>query len=148
MHSDTKDSFPRALEVHRPQVFMVNAFSLNMLSDEVTSINIRRDVAVAGDCFWVGTGKDRLGYSMQYASECFPVIGHEDTARVIQKTYRLQHSLFNRETITMRPEDLALVLQYVGPRLPEGATQLPDGAKIVPIVVQCVGLQAYDEHVY
>jgi hypothetical protein len=36
----------------------------------------------------------------------------------------------NRISVTLNPRDSAIVAQYIGPRLPEGATQLPSGATI------------------
>ena len=35
-----------------------------------------------------------------------------------------------RPNLMFEPEDLVVVAQYVGPRLPEGATSLPENAKI------------------
>lgn len=37
----------------------------------------------------------------------------------------------NRVNVQLHPGDSALVGQYTGPRLPEGATQLPEGARIL-----------------
>ena len=36
----------------------------------------------------------------------------------------------NRANVTFAPGDVMLVAQYSGPRLPEGATALPAGARI------------------
>jgi hypothetical protein len=36
----------------------------------------------------------------------------------------------NRESITLTDGDILLVGQYVGPRLPEGATTLPENSRI------------------
>jgi hypothetical protein len=36
----------------------------------------------------------------------------------------------NRATVQLTAGDVLFVAQYSGPRLPEGATSLPDGAKI------------------
>lgn len=41
-----------------------------------------------------------------------------------------RHVACARSTVTIQPGDVALVGQYVGPRPPEGATQLPEGARI------------------
>jgi hypothetical protein len=54
-------------------------------------------------------------------------IGHADTAAVIGNL--LGRTIpCNRATIVL--EDALIVAQYVGPRLPEGATKLPEGATI------------------
>ena len=41
----------------------------------------------------------------------------------------------NRATVALKDGDVALVGQYSGPRLPEGATSLPEGAAIKWMVV-------------
>ena len=41
----------------------------------------------------------------------------------------------NRATVALKEGDVALVGQYSGPRLPEGATSLPEGAAIKWLVV-------------
>lgn len=51
-------------------------------------------------------------------------IGHADIARIVGLP-------MNRETCPpLKAGEQFLVAQYVGPRLPEGATSLPEGAKI------------------
>lgn len=37
---------------------------------------------------------------------------------------------YSRATVALSPDDDALIGQYVGPRLPAGATELPTGARI------------------
>jgi len=79
-------------------------------------------------------------------SDCFPVfrevsidevknislesaIGHADTANLLSKI--LERDIpTNRVSVTLNSGDNAIVAQYIGPRLPEGATQLPSGATI------------------
>ena len=56
-------------------------------------------------------------------------IGHEDTARIVSSL--LGRSVpVNRITVRLADEDTLLVAQYVGPRLPEGTTVLPEGARV------------------
>jgi hypothetical protein len=50
------------------------------------------------------------------------VVGHITTAAILGVA-------FNRASITLQPGDVLTVAQYSGPRLPEGATVLPDGAQ-------------------
>jgi hypothetical protein len=50
------------------------------------------------------------------------VVGHPDTAAVLGVA-------FNRVTLRLNAGDVLYVAQYVGPRLPEGATTLPEGAR-------------------
>lgn len=57
------------------------------------------------------------------------VIGHLDTARVISNILGFE-TPFNRVNLVLNSDDVLFVAQYKGPRLPEGATQLPDGATL------------------
>jgi hypothetical protein len=50
------------------------------------------------------------------------VVGHADTAAILGVA-------FNRSTLKLVPGDVLIVAQYDGPRLPEGATSLPEGAR-------------------
>ena len=57
------------------------------------------------------------------------VVGHADTAAVFS-TVLGRDVPYNRATIKLADGDHLLVGQYIGPRLPEGATSLPEGATI------------------
>jgi hypothetical protein len=50
------------------------------------------------------------------------VVGHADTASILGVA-------FNRATIKLNLGDVLIVAQYDGPRLAEGTTTLPDGAR-------------------
>lgn len=50
------------------------------------------------------------------------VVGHQDTATVLGVK-------FNRKNISLKKGDILFIAQIVGGRLPEGATELPDGFK-------------------
>jgi hypothetical protein len=56
--------------------------------------------------------------------ELVSIVGHEDTARILGVP-------FNRKSVKLREGDKLYVAQYDGPRLPEGATALPEGAKFI-----------------
>lgn len=56
-------------------------------------------------------------------------IGHADTAKVVGGLIGVDLSA-NRANVFLKPGEKMVVAQYIGPRLPEGATQLPDGARI------------------
>jgi hypothetical protein len=43
----------------------------------------------------------------------------------------------NRVSVSLKPGDILVVGQYIGPRLPEGCKALPDGARIEWYVVSC-----------
>lgn len=53
-------------------------------------------------------------------------MGHDDVAHMVGLEK-------NRISISLRDGDVIFIAQYIGPRLEEGTTVLPDGAKIVPI---------------
>jgi hypothetical protein len=85
-------------------VYISNAFSLNMIPAELLS-RVR---------MWPCAAPDTTG--------AVSVVGHADTAAVLGVTY-------NRVTLRLAEGDVLFVAQYIGPRLPEGATALPDGAR-------------------
>jgi hypothetical protein len=60
-------------------------------------------------------------------------IGHADTARLVGAQLGIELPPA-RISVTLGG-DPVLVAQYVGPRLPEGATELPEGARIEYFVV-------------
>jgi hypothetical protein len=55
-------------------------------------------------------------------------IGHADTARLVGEQLGIELPA-DRRSVTLGNE-IMLVAQYTGPRLPEGATELPQGARI------------------
>ena len=62
-------------------------------------------------------------------SHCISVVGHADTAALF--SYLLGREIeVNRTSITLKRGDVLYVGQYSGPRLPEGASTLPEGATI------------------
>ena len=98
-----------------------NAFSLSMISDLI----------------WEDKGDNFAGLPISVKavrpesipSDIYSVVGHADTARVIGSILG-QDVPVNRETYKVSPGDVLYVAQYIGPRLQEGATQLPEGAEI------------------
>jgi hypothetical protein len=101
-------------------VYMSNAFSLNMLKDFPVTVHIRK-----AD---IETVKGIL--SGGFVSG----VGHTDTANIISGMLNMKVEA-NRITININADDILVVAQYIGPRLPEGATQLPEGAKIEWFIV-------------
>lgn len=57
-----------------------------------------------------------------FPSDAISVVGHADTARVLGVKY-------NRVNVTLTEGVTLYVAQLVGGRLPEGATELPQGFK-------------------
>lgn len=110
-------------------IYVTNAFSLNMLGQlaEGTSVGIAPITAAAV--------KSALRV-VKYRS----IVGHADAAALLSGC--VKHPIaFNRESVTLSPGDVVIVGQYSGPRLPEGATTLPEGATITWLKVT-VGLPA------
>ena len=101
--------------------YISNAFSLNMIAMncQVRMINLSLEQAV------------------DYCHKHQPVSysGHADTACVASGLlgYPIAE---NRSTLTLNHGEEVLVTQYSGPRLPVGATELPEGASFR--FVRCV----------
>lgn len=92
--------------------YLANAFSINMLPVEnFTLLQIKRVE------------------SQEVPSDVVSAIGHPDTARVVQGILDYEVPC-NRLSLKLEPEDTLYVAQYTGPRLPEGATKLPEGANL------------------
>jgi len=81
------------------KIFLLNAFSLQMLE---------------GDATVKFTEVSKLPEGLTSA------IGHQDTANVLGVE-------MNRINVTLRKGDVAFVAQLQGGRLPEGSTTLPEG---------------------
>jgi hypothetical protein len=95
------------------KTYLSNALSLNML-DTSSALNIYIEPVSPAE---VST------------SNFISVIGHPDTANVIASLLDCEVP-FNRCSLSLTAEDTLFVAQYKGPRLPEGATKLPEGATI------------------
>lgn len=94
-------------------IFLTNGFSLNMLADpDGCSVAI------------TGMTPDEVANTPWVS-----VMGHADTAAVVGNVIGIQVPM-NRATVTLNRGDRLIVAQLHGPRLPEGATTLPDGAVI------------------
>lgn len=96
-------------------MFLVNAFSLNMLeSTDLTKV-VFIDVTEA--------------YAASTAARCESAIGHAELAGLLTAKFGFEVKA-NRATVKLKDGDSFLVAQYSGPRLEEGATTLPQGAEI------------------
>ena len=100
-------------------MFLLNAFSLNMLGGNA-DIVVREITQVT---------------AASLASGCISAVGHADTAAVFESVLGVPVPC-SRATVALKDGDVALVGQYSGPRLPEGATSLPEGATIKWLVVE------------
>jgi len=121
------------VELTRPiEVLVANAFALSMLDPEVQRYGHYCGARTPTPCD-DGSHKaakeflnkwERTGEAVVRS-----IVGHADTARVFSAM--LERDIApNRESVKLKPHQILLVGQYVGPRLPEGATELPEGASI------------------
>ena len=112
------------------KIYICNSFSLQMLDREVQAqerssymktIRIPRpcDDPVAWLKDWAENGK----------AEIVSAVGHESTAALFSEALGMSLGT-NRVSIKLDDNAIALIGQYVGPRLPEGTTELPEGARI------------------
>lgn len=95
-------------------MYLLNAFSLNMLDGSAVVGVVRLSAQEA---------------AIMLASGFKSAVGHADTAEVMSSILGLPVET-NRETVSLRFGDSAVIGQYSGPRLPEGAKTLPEGAEI------------------
>ena len=99
-------------------MLILNAFSLNMIVGDADIVvrEVSRTMAAS------------------LAAHCPNAVGHVDTAAVFSSVLGVEIPC-NRVTAALEDGDVALVGQYSGPRLPEGATSLPEGATIKWLIV-------------
>ena len=116
--------------------YVVNAVSLNMLAENAEGFRIvERHPEVEADQVYFSPEKG--GMDWFHFGFSVPALGHLDTATVVAKKFGLKvEQLYGRVSHKCEPGDRILVFQYQGPRLPEGSTELPEGARIVAFLVE------------
>jgi hypothetical protein len=105
-------------------ITITNAFSLNMLSS--LPLNVRVSEVKKHDFKNLINLLNEEGYTS--------AVGHADTAAILSNQLGI-HIPMNRVTVSLEAGDGLLVGQYVGPRLEEGTTTLPEGATIKWLLV-------------
>ena len=90
-------------------IYLSNAFSLQMQGD-----------------FFAETSPISIS---EVPREFKSIVGHTDVAAVLSDLLGINVPV-NRVSVSLQPGDVLFVGQYCGPRLQEGATRLPPGAKI------------------
>lgn len=100
-------------------VVIANAFSINMLTLEVGITDLQICPA----------SPDVIRQEIEEVGGFTSIVGHADTAAVFSDILGLDVPC-NRATFTLEEGVVLFVGQYKGPRLPEGATTLPEGAKV------------------
>ena len=99
------------------QTIVVSAFSVNMLPRLTVSVEFKP------------IGLEDARELLKQEKEPESAVGHPDTAAVFTELLGKQ-VLCNRISIKMRQGTRLLLGQYSGPRLPEGARELPKGATL------------------
>jgi hypothetical protein len=121
-------------------IYISNAFSLQMFAAgeaRAKKIPLEEAKSLLGkklvNSGW-SAGKDiRRNFPTMWELPAISAIGHADVAEVLNNLLGLGGELrykMNRISVALEPGDILVVGQYVGPRLPEGTTTLPEGAKI------------------
>jgi hypothetical protein len=95
--------------------YVGNAFSLGMLAPGASAALLVTPVEPAA--------------ARQFAEFAVSIVGHADTAALFSTLLGCPVA-HNRATAILSPGDTLLVGQYTGPRLPEGAVTLPEGATV------------------
>lgn len=94
--------------------YITNAFSLNMIENRLISRVRFREFDI----------------DQQEMTAYKSVVGHADIASIMSKQLGVEVP-FNRQTLKIDDGNVnVLIGQYKGPRLEEGATQLPEGSVI------------------
>lgn len=90
------------INLNKNNVFVGNAFSLQMITSDCLA-----DIREVDN----------------FPESAISVVGHQDLANIIGVPY-------NRTNLKLNKGDVLYVAQYVGGRLPEGCTTLPEGSSI------------------
>lgn len=101
------------------KIVIANAFSINMLDLEVGITNLQVCPA----------SPDVIREEVEAAGGFTSIVGHADTAAVFSSLLGLDVP-YNRANFQLEEGATLFVGQYKGPRLPEGATSLPEGATV------------------
>lgn len=115
------------------RLFVLNAFSLSMLQADSLWTDSRLAIRHLSD----DEARKLLEVCTEAKYRIVSGVGHADTARIFSGILGTEVPM-NRVSIDFGGGDLLLVGQYNGPRLPEGATELPEGASIRWLTVQDV----------
>lgn len=128
------------------QIFICNSLSLSMLDPEVQQRDpaakrgmprIPRPVMGAGCPAGSAAAARQFLAAWEDQAEIVSAVGHADTARMFSnllgrevQVNRMSVKLIGSPDGDAEHAQTALIGQYTGPRLPEGATTLPEGAEI------------------
>jgi hypothetical protein len=102
--------------------YLNNAFSMGMLETVIEQTLVLQITEVT-----IETAKEMAGKAIS-------TVGHIDTATIFSQILGFPVPM-NRVTTKLVAGDEMIVGQYIGPRLPEGASVLPEGAVIKWLLV-------------
>ena len=97
-------------------LYITNAFSIQMLPHLATTLSFKPVTL-------------EQAMKMAKANTFISAVGHEDTANVVSNLLNATVKM-NRISVNLKDDDVLLVAQLSGGRLPEGATTIPDGMSI------------------
>lgn len=107
-------------------MYLLNAFSLNMIDFNVSAYVKFTDVSDAGELLKAA------------AKDCESAIDHAELAALLSEIWGFEVKA-NRATVKLKEGDKFLIAQYTGQRLPEGAKTLPEGSEIKFILGTVMG---------
>lgn len=103
-------------------IYLANAFSANML--DLNKMQIVTFVPLS-----LQEVKRKLD------DDFVSVVGHEDLANILTNIIGKKVQ-YNRATIKLTRDDVLILAQFVGERLPPGTIELPEGAEIKFVKVE------------
>jgi hypothetical protein len=109
--------------------YVGDSFSLNMLANKKGQLSV---VELTLD-----EAKTLIERGFASGNEYRSCVGHADTAAIISAQLGREVA-YSRDSISLQEGDAIIACQYSGPRLPEGATALPEGATITYVFVRVV----------
>ena len=100
--------------------YLVNAFTIAMCPKDSTHVDVTFRQAS------VEEARDWLKHNPDFVNR----IGHIQTNNIVKAMLKVNIGKGKRVSTRLHNGDELLVAQYMGPRLPEGARTLPEGADI------------------
>jgi len=125
-----------------PKIYLSNAYSLQMQGENdcstrrVTLGEAKNAILSLVPGPYIDRESEKDGSDAVIALTAQSCIGHADIAAVMSGLIGFDVPV-NRVSVSLQPGDVLVVGQYVGPRLPEGCKELPDGARIEWYIVSC-----------
>ncbi len=116
--------FKKTNRAPRGKLFICNAFSINMLTESNgTGIELKF-VPLS-----LEQAKNAI-HEEKKNREIVNAIGHEDTSKRVCQSLGIDYQVNRGNNVSLTPEDVVIVAQYTGERLPIGSTELTEGADI------------------